>query len=80
MSKRIAKPILFNPDKDRADAVRRPFVYCESIACFYCDCDSPDDLEAAFALGWESIEYDDGQGWNYLGVCPHCQEVRKAQP
>jgi hypothetical protein len=46
----------------------------ETIACAHCDVDSPDGLAAALQEGWTRLERDDGASWNYLGVCPDCQQ------
>jgi len=46
----------------------------ETIACAHCDIDSPPSLAAALQEGWTQLQRDDGSGWNYLGVCPACQE------
>lgn len=46
----------------------------ETVACAHCDADSPDSLAAALQEGWTRLQRDDGTAWNYLGVCPHCQE------
>lgn len=48
-----------------------------SLACVNCDCDSPDSHADAVASGWSEIEYDDGPGWNYLGMCSGCQTEEK---
>jgi hypothetical protein len=55
-------------EKDaRGDEVR------EIIACARCDVDSPESLAAALQEGWIELCRDDGEGWNYLGICPQCQ-------
>lgn len=46
----------------------------ETIACARCDVDSPASLAAALQEGWIDLCRDDGPSWNYLGVCPACQE------
>ena len=46
----------------------------ETIACMYCDVDSPASLAAAQQEGWTDLDRDDGAGWNYLGLCPECRE------
>jgi hypothetical protein len=43
----------------------------EIIACCHCDA-SPPSLAAAVREGWKDLQYDDGQNWNYLGICPDC--------
>jgi len=53
---------------------RKPESVPETIACVDCDADSPDSLAAALEQGWTRLQRDDGTGWNYLGVCPECQE------
>ena len=45
----------------------------KTIACAHCDVDSPASLAVALQQGWTRLQRDDGQGWNYLGVCPQCQ-------
>lgn len=44
----------------------------ETIACIYCDVDSPPSLAVAREEGWARLDRDDGAGWNFLGVCPDC--------
>lgn len=61
-----------NATKPTIDQIRVPGVP-ESIACTYCDCDSPESLEEAAKAGWSELIRDDGIGWNYLGICPECQ-------
>ena len=51
----------------------------ETIACIYCDVDSPPSLAAARQEGWTRLERDDGSGWNYLGICPECQEEQREE-
>jgi hypothetical protein len=43
----------------------------EIIVCIHCDA-SPPSLAMAVKQGWKDIQYDDGQDWNYLGICPDC--------
>jgi hypothetical protein len=50
----------------------------ESIACMFCDADSPGSLAKAIQEGWIDLCRDDGLGWNYLGTCPQCQEQELA--
>jgi hypothetical protein len=52
----------------------------ESIACAYCDADSPESLAEALQEGWTRLQRDDGPGWNYLGVCPACQALEDEPP
>jgi len=47
----------------------------ETIACTECDVASPDSLAVALHDGWTNLVPDDGVEWNYLGVCPDCQQV-----
>jgi hypothetical protein len=49
----------------------------EIIACCHCDA-SPPSLAVAIKEGWTDFQYDDGPGWNYLGICPDCQAERRA--
>ena len=51
----------------------------ETIACAMCDIDSPESLADALQAGWTRLQRDDGSGWNYLGVCPSCQELERAE-
>jgi hypothetical protein len=51
----------------RSDAI------AETIACARCDVDFPESLAAALQLGWIELCRDDGESWNYLGICPQCQ-------
>lgn len=45
-----------------------------SLVCELCDAGMEvDSLEAAILLGWIRIGYDDGLGWNFIGMCPDCQ-------
>lgn len=58
-----------------------PFV----VACYECDCDSPDSYEQAIAEGWTEIEYaPDGFSSNFYGYCPEHRldelELRQQQP
>ena len=46
-----------------------PFV----LACVDCDADSPESHEAAIRKGWVRIQYDNGPGWNFIGICPDCR-------
>jgi hypothetical protein len=43
----------------------------EIIACCHCDA-SPPSLAAAVKEGWKDLQYDEGENWNYLGLCPDC--------
>ena len=43
----------------------------EIIACCHCDA-SPPSLAAAVREGWKDLQFDDGDNWNYLGLCPDC--------
>ena len=52
----------------------------EVIACAYCDADSPESLAVALQEGWTNLCRDDGQGWNYLGICPTCQADENKSP
>ena len=54
----------------------------ESIACALCDVDSPPSLAAAIREGWVRLQYNDGPGWNFLGICPECfaEESRVPEP
>jgi hypothetical protein len=51
----------------------------ETITCAHCDVDSPESLAAALQEGWTDLCRDDGQRWNYLGVCPECR-ARENEP
>ena len=51
----------------------------ETLACANCDVDSPSSLAAALQEGWTRLCRDDGSGWNYLGVCPSCQEEEREE-
>ena len=47
------------------------------IACMECDIDSPETMEEAIELGWQSIGTDvdahvSDFGWTHLGFCPEC--------
>ncbi len=58
-----------------------PFV----VACYECDCDSPDSYEQAMAEGWTQIEYaPEGFSSNFFGYCPAHglteAEFRQQQP
>lgn len=44
-----------------------------TLACAQCDVDSPENYEDAIQQGWTRIQYDDGPGWNFLGICPDCR-------
>ena len=47
----------------------------EIIACSECAAVSPEDsLAAVLQEGWANLRRDDGDTWNYLGLCPRCQE------
>jgi len=52
----------------------------ESIACARCDAASPESLAAALQEGWTDLCRDDGEGWNYLGVCPECRAQEDQVP
>jgi hypothetical protein len=43
-----------------------------SLVCTVCDADAPGTLDEALRLGWNDIVFDDGPGWNFLGLCPDC--------
>lgn len=50
-----------------------------SLTCGECDdgmeINSP---EEAIQLGWdESIDYDDGMAWNFIGMCPTCRATKE---
>lgn len=46
-----------------------------TLACYHCDAgDHIRSHEQAAQEGWTRIEYNDGAGWNFLGVCPECRE------
>ena len=51
----------------------------ETVACAFCDADSPDSLADALKEGWTRLQVDDGLGHNYLGVCPACHEQQAAE-
>ena len=53
-----------------------PFI----LACIQCDVDSPEDYDAAIQAGWVQIQYDDGPGWNFLGICPDCRPGWEGTP
>jgi hypothetical protein len=59
--------------EDRLESAQGGEHVPETIACAWCDVDSPDSLAAALEEGWIDLCCDDGAGWNYLGVCPECQ-------
>lgn len=44
-----------------------------TLACAQCDVESPETYEEALQQGWTRIQYDDGPGWNFLGICPDCR-------
>lgn len=46
----------------------------DTIACVHCDAGAA-SLAAAVREGWKDLQYDDGPGQEYLGICPDC--VRK---
>ena len=66
----------------RIEANTRADQLPETIACIYCDVDSPASLAAARQEGWVRLERDDGAGWNYLGLCPECdaRENKAVEP
>ena len=66
----------------RIEANTRADQIPETIACIYCDVDSPSSLAAARQEGWTRLERDDGAGWNYLGLCPECdaRENKAVEP
>src|SRR5689334_19747276 len=43
----------------------------ESVHCFECDAQM-DSLAKALQNGWTELCRDDGESWNYLGLCPAC--------
>ena len=45
-----------------------------TLACANCDAASPETYAAAFQQGWTRIQFDDGPGWNFLGICPDCRD------
>jgi hypothetical protein len=51
-----------------------------TLACFNCDADGPETYEAAVQQGWVDIKYDDGIGWNFLGICPDCRPKWESPP
>jgi len=51
----------------------------EVVACARCHAASPGSLASAIQQGWTSLCRDDGQDWDYLGVCPKCQ-TQQNQP
>ncbi len=59
--------------EDRTESSQEGESIPETIACAWCDVNSPDSLAAALEEGWTDLCCDDGPGWNYLGVCPECQ-------
>lgn len=46
----------------------------ESVSCEQCDA-GMDSLAEALREGWTDLCRDDGTSWNYLGLCPQCQEA-----
>ena len=43
-----------------------------------CGCDAGMEIESArqaVAEGWTEIQPHDGHSWNYLGVCPECNQM-----
>jgi len=48
----------------------------ETIACSQCNIDSPDSLAAALQEAWINLQRRDGEGRNYVGLCPSCQELQ----
>ena len=70
----IAKGVTTAAGLRRIEKNTRPNDIPETIACAQCDVDSPPSLAAALQQGWTDLCRDDGAGWNYLGVCPDCQE------
>jgi hypothetical protein len=44
----------------------------EVTCCIHCDAFYPSVAEAIKA-GWTSLQHDPAEGWDYLGICAHCQ-------
>jgi len=44
----------------------------EVTCCIHCDAFYPSVAEAVKA-GWTSLQHDPAEGWDYLGICAHCQ-------
>lgn len=44
-----------------------------ALACVSCDADPPPSLEHALRDGWTQLQYDDAEGWDFLGKCPACR-------
>lgn len=51
-----------------------------TLACVSCDADSPETYEEAVRQGWIDIQYDDGPGWNFIGICPVCRPAWESPP
>lgn len=47
----------------------------ETLACFNCDCDSPNSIVEAVRQGWTDIEFWDGHSAYFIGVCPSCRDA-----
>ena len=50
----------------------------EVTCCVHCDTFYPSVAEAIKA-GWTSLQHDPAEGWDYLGICPHCQRDQVEQ-
>ena len=46
--------------------------------CIHCDAFHPSVAEAIKA-GWTSLQHDPADGWDYLGICPHCKRDQVEQ-
>jgi len=44
----------------------------EVTCCVHCDAFHP-TLADAVKAGWTSLQHDPADGWDYLGICAHCQ-------
>jgi hypothetical protein len=44
----------------------------EVTCCVHCDAFHP-TLAEAIKAGWTSLQHDPAEGWDYLGICAHCQ-------
>lgn len=49
-----------------------------SLSCYDCDLgDGIDTREQAILLGWTRIIEEDGEWFNYLGMCPECRKLEE---